>query len=311
MEVYLGSSHNDKSEVVFNGIRCAVNKFGYDAIQKPKPGLINTFFGSSRSKPNELSVDVHNIEGVPPVRSTPTSMKETISGSKLRAFSLYEKYKGNWCVGIQTGMMKSGNYYDPTETSETTAGDEFIQNPSMGEFMQDFNCTTEKQHQMILSHKCRQKAMNLGITDLSSSDNYSTTSVTVISPEGVSITFLSEALPLPFKDRQMELHKFLHEEIVSNGYDDYTSMMSNGIIDENTSLTIPISCAFSKLIQIKQKAFGAKVKAFWTPERSDRMEQQLKLSYPPPHFLSSFPDFDNMTKEEIVKNTPGKYWMHL
>ena len=288
-----------------------LNKFGFTAIPKPKPGLIDTVFGSAQPNPKEIIVDVRIVNSTTPVRTTPTSMKETISGSKLRAYALYEKYRGNWCVGMQTGMMKSGNYYDPTETSQTTSNEEFVQNPSMGEFMQDFNCTTEKQHQMILNHECMQKAMNLGIKDLSSSDNYTTTAVTVISPEGISITFLSEALPLPYSDREMGLHNFLHKEVTSNGQNDYVMMMSNGVLDTNTSLTIPVSCAFGKLIKIKQRAFGDDVKNFWTSKRCDRMEHQLNIAYPPPHSPSSFPNFDQMTKDEIVKNTPEKYWMHL
>ena len=311
MEVYLASSHNDKSEIVFSGISCALNKFGFTTVPKPKPGLMDTFFGSSQPNPREIAVGIYNVEMTSPVRTTPASMKETISGSKLRAYSLYEKYKGNWCIGIETGMMKSGHYYDPTETTETTAYGEFTQNPHIGEYMQDHNCSTEKQYQMILNNDCRQKAMNLGIKDLSSSDNYISSAVTVISPEGVSITFLSEASPLSYEDRQMELHKCLHREIASNGCDDYTFMMSNGVLDTNTSLTIPISCAFGKLIKIKQKVFGSEVKKFWTHERSERMEQHVQNAYPPPHSPYTFPQFQTMSTEEIVKNTPGRYWMHL
>lgn len=311
MNVYVGSS-NKNSDMIYNGIELAVNKFGFNMKRKSQPGILGLLFKPPKVQSNEIVVDVHITEQLSPVRTLPASSKETISGSKLRACDLYEDYNGNWCVGIETGIMKSGNYYDPTETVTTTTSDEFSTNSRAKEFMDKCNCTTEKQHQMALNAECRERIMNLGISDLSSSDTYGITAVTVISPDRLSITFLSEAIPLPCYDREMELHKFLHNEMRSEGNSDLVHSMSNGMSSTNNSIEVILSHAFGKLLKFKQSSFTNVFKNYWTDDRKNRTKEKLQILYPYPHQEQEpFPNCEIMTPEDIRKNISMKYWMCL
>ena len=63
------------------------------------------------------------------VRSEPASGKETITGAKLRAYSMVKKYPGNWCIGIETGMIKMSDYYSKVDVSKGTIPHEMEDNP--------------------------------------------------------------------------------------------------------------------------------------------------------------------------------------
>lgn len=234
------------------------------------------------------------------IRSEPASGKETVSGSKLRAYDMSKKYPNEWCVGVETGIIECYNYFNKTDTYKGTIPHEMIDNPSALEYLKKFK--EEGSYQLDLDMQCKKEENLLGINDLSYTDSYNVTSVTIVSPLNQSITFLSNGVPMPFTSYRMEEYDYLYHELERDGLDDIEKCMSSSLSNRTMSIVDPLMKSFAYLFKLPTYNFLHQVQMFWTDERRKRYFNNTK---------KNVPNYATFTSALDILKTPNEYWSFL
>ena len=294
LHVYLASTSIEKKEAVYRSLQFIFKKV-YD--RHIILNLKEIEFGTDLKY---TLLTIHDEKVITTVRSEPTSGKETVSGSKLRAYNMFQRYPHNWCVGIETGIVECYSYHNKTDVSKGTIPHEMEDNPSALEHLEKFK--EEGEYQLDLNAQCNKMEHVLQINDISHTDSYNVTAVTVISPEHQSVTYLSNGVPMPFTSDKMEEYDYLYHELERDMTVDIEGQMGSSCSDRTKSMIEPLTKAFGYLLNLSTPIFIKNVQNFWTKERRDRYFKDTG---------KTVPDYSTFSSNTEVLLTPCEFWSLL
>ena len=213
---------------------------------------------------------------------------------------MFKKYPHNWCVGIETGIVECYSYDNKTDVSKGTIPHEMEDNPLALKHLDKFR--EEGEYQMDLNAQCNKMEHVLRINDISHTDSYNVTAITIVSPEHQSITYLSNGVPMPFTSDKMEEYDYLYHELERDMNVDIECQMSSFFSDRTKSIMEPLIKAFAYLINLSELGFLYKVQNFWTEERRKRYFDDTR---------KIVPDYNTFSTTTEVLLTPCEYWSLL